>query len=117
MEQPAQPDVTVLAQGDQELLRDLRRALQRRGIRAELMMPPDGCGNCAPKLWLAVATADATDAARALHEYWAGDLPPEAVLAAETPIDLDSSEAACPACGAAFDPKRARCPACGLRLG
>jgi hypothetical protein len=57
-----------------------------------------------------------------VHELWASHLDPRAVAAAECAIDLDASEASCPACGATFATAffattASRCPGCGLRFG
>lgn len=58
-----------------------------------------------------------------MHAQWASHLDPRAVAAAECAIDLDASEADCPACGATFATGAssathvARCPSCGLRFG
>jgi predicted RNA-binding Zn-ribbon protein involved in translation (DUF1610 family) len=52
-----------------------------------------------------------------ISERWAAGIDPEAVASAERMVDLDAAEAACPACGEAFQPSALRCPACGLRFG
>jgi len=43
-------------------------------------------------------------------------LDEDARRAAESTIDLDAEENACPACGAGFSQVPASCPDCGLRL-
>jgi len=68
-------------------------------------------------LWLAVASEDGAAAARAIRDRWANGLDPETLASAEREVDLDAAEAACPACGEAFEPSSLRCPACGLRFG
>ena len=68
-------------------------------------------------LWLAVASEDAEPAARAIRERWAKGLDAEALACAEREVDLDAAEAACPACGEAFETSSLRCSACGLRFG
>lgn len=37
--------LAVLAQGSTDAIQDMRRVLDRRGIRSELMAPPGGCGS------------------------------------------------------------------------
>lgn len=37
-------DFAVLAQGSSDAIQDMRRVLERKGIRTELMAPPGGCG-------------------------------------------------------------------------
>jgi hypothetical protein len=36
--------MVVLAQGSCDSIEDMRRVLDRQGIRSELMSPPGGCG-------------------------------------------------------------------------
>lgn len=38
------PGYALLAQGTSDAIQDMRRVLDRRGIRTELMAPPGGCG-------------------------------------------------------------------------
>lgn len=38
-------ELAVLAQGSTDEIGDMRRALERRGIRSELVAPPGGCGS------------------------------------------------------------------------
>jgi hypothetical protein len=39
------PDYAVVAQGDMTHLRDIQRVLRARGISAQMMQPPGGCGS------------------------------------------------------------------------
>jgi len=39
------PDYAVVAQGDMGHLREIQRVLRARGIEAQMMQPPGGCGS------------------------------------------------------------------------
>lgn len=39
------PDYAVVAQGDMTHLREIQRVLRARGIQAQMMQPPGGCGS------------------------------------------------------------------------
>ena len=38
-------DYAVVAQGDMQHLREIQRALKARGMAAQMMQPPGGCGS------------------------------------------------------------------------
>src|SRR5262245_4692815 len=95
--------IAWLAQGHMNALRDMQRTLDSRGMASELMNPPTeggscSTGGCGTRVWLAVANVDLPNALQALQDDWASQLAPEAVEASSMVVDLDSSEATCPAC-------------------
>ena len=67
--------------------------------------------------WLAVAGPDAERAAQHLAEQERARMSPEERDAADSIIDLDAEQNACPACGGTIPQARQRCPECGLRIG
>lgn len=66
---------------------------------------------------LAVASQMAQEGTRLIRQHFDADLSAEEIAAANTVIDLDSEEGACPACGSAIVPGGMRCGSCGLRWG
>lgn len=120
-EQPAeraQEEPAIVAQGAHEPLEEMREALERSGVSAEILRPPGKPdGGWGTQFWLAVASQDRERARHVLRSYWAGDLDSRVVEAAEREVDLDAEQAVCPACQASFQPQSGQCPECGLRLG
>lgn len=113
------PELAVIAQGGYDYLRDLKEALRRGGVRAEIVPGPPEAQNpaAAPLLLLAVASTDIAEATRCVREHWGEGLDDEVRQAAEATVDLDAAEWTCPACGTSFDGGAERCPGCGLKLG
>jgi DNA-directed RNA polymerase subunit RPC12/RpoP len=112
------PDFAVVAQGNLDHLQEIQRALRAREVHSEVVQPPEGMGSPdGSVLLLAVSNEDAQIAAQIVYELWGRGLDPEAAAIASRTIDLDASEASCPACGTNFTPADLRCPECGLRIG
>jgi|GEM_PF-773587 len=104
---------------------DLQRAgelLAEHGVESVIgSSQADGCGSCAPKLWLAVAADDLRAAMEVIDGDWRAGLDPHQIEALERAahivIDPEAAETTCPACLATFATGPSECPDCGLRIG
>ncbi len=114
-------DAVIVLRGP---LADLQRAaelLAECGVESAIgRHEGDGCGSCAPKLWLAVASDDAQAALASLDGDWRSGLDPHQIEALERAahivIDPDAAETTCPACLTTFVTGPEECPDCGLRI-
>ena len=110
------PGIVPLWLGPPQALQEYLLTLQQAGIAAQFLAPPSKSG-CGPKVWLAVAQADAERALPAIEQKQREDKSEIELMAADTVIDRDREENVCPACQTPFRGDVARCPECGLNLG
>ncbi|MBI5503281.1 MAG: hypothetical protein HY899_00655 [Deltaproteobacteria bacterium] len=122
MDTPHTEELTIVLRGP---LADLQRAaelLAEQGVESVIgKTDGDGCGSCAPKLWLGVARDDVQAAVAVMEGDWRAGLDPHQIEALERAahivIDPDAAETTCPACLTTFATGPTECPDCGLRIG